>query len=57
MRRARRLRDAAHTRTDNGSVTSTTTTLRNGNTVGRTVAQTCDKAARTCTTAVDSERH
>jgi hypothetical protein len=50
-------RDVAHTRTDNGSVTSSTTTLPNGNTVGHAFTRTCDQAAKTCTTTVDNERH
>lgn len=50
-------RDVVHTRTDNGSVTSSTTTGPNGNSVERTVTRNCDKAAKTCTTTVENERH
>jgi outer membrane protein W len=50
-------RDVVHTRTDNGSVTSSTITTPNGNTLERTVKRTCDKAAKSCTTTVERERH
>lgn len=50
-------RDVVHTRTDNGSVTSSTTTGPNGNSVERTVTRNCDKAAKSCTTTVENERH
>ncbi len=39
------------------SVTSSTTTWPNGNSVERTVTRNCDKAAKTCRTTVDNERH
>jgi hypothetical protein len=50
-------RETTRTRTDNGSVTSSTTTGPNGNSAERTVTRNCDKAAKTCTTTVDNERH
>lgn len=50
-------REVTHTRTDNGSVTSSTVTTPNGNTVERTVTRTCDKAAKSCTTTVERDRH
>lgn len=42
------------TRTDTGSVTATTATRPNGETVERTVTRTCDKAAKSCTKTVDN---